>query len=127
MALRFSARLSQSIRRTFCVQLQLIHKSPTYCTQTSSALLSPSILDPNDTIESNPCLSKNIERHPRSEPVGSVFQMWMGDGFPVNRGDIFHAITRLRKLKLNKRALEQLFDRMLVRAGSLGCFRNRVV
>ncbi|OMO93063.1 hypothetical protein COLO4_17142 [Corchorus olitorius] len=30
----------------------------------------------------------------------------MADGFPVHRGDIFHAINRLRKLKLNKRALE---------------------
>ncbi|GAB2234047.1 hypothetical protein Droror1_Dr00003283 [Drosera rotundifolia] len=106
MALHLSARLSQSIRRTLCVQLELINKSPTYCTQTTSALLSPSNLDSNDTIESNPCLSKNIERHPRSEPVGSVFQTWMGDGFPVHRGHIFHAINRLRKLKLNKRALE---------------------
>lgn len=36
----------------------------------------------------------------------SVFQSWMGDGFPIHRGDIFHAINRLRKLKLNKRALQ---------------------
>ncbi|XP_004294523.1 PREDICTED: pentatricopeptide repeat-containing protein At1g07590, mitochondrial-like [Fragaria vesca subsp. vesca] len=30
----------------------------------------------------------------------------MGDGFPIHRGDIFHAINRLRKLKSNQRALE---------------------
>uniref|UniRef100_A0A7C9A131 Pentacotripeptide-repeat region of PRORP domain-containing protein n=1 Tax=Opuntia streptacantha TaxID=393608 RepID=A0A7C9A131_OPUST len=51
-------------------------------------------------------LSLRIERLPRGEPVGLVFQGWMGEGFPVHRGDIFHAINRLRKLKLNKRALE---------------------
>ncbi|KAL5577413.1 hypothetical protein UlMin_019112 [Ulmus minor] len=30
----------------------------------------------------------------------------MGDGFPIHRGNIFHAINRLRKLKMNKHALE---------------------
>ncbi|KAK9280653.1 hypothetical protein L1049_014350 [Liquidambar formosana] len=30
----------------------------------------------------------------------------MGEGLPIRRGDIFHASNRLRKLKLNKRALE---------------------
>ncbi|KDP34498.1 hypothetical protein JCGZ_11048 [Jatropha curcas] len=30
----------------------------------------------------------------------------MREGFPIHRGDIFHAVNRLRKLKLNKRALE---------------------
>ncbi|XP_021295776.1 pentatricopeptide repeat-containing protein At1g07590, mitochondrial [Herrania umbratica] len=54
------------------------------------------------------CLSSRIERLPKGETVGSAFKSWMGDGFPVHRGDIFHAINRLRKLKLNKRALEAM-------------------
>ncbi|XP_057488371.1 pentatricopeptide repeat-containing protein At1g07590, mitochondrial-like [Actinidia eriantha] len=51
-------------------------------------------------------LCGRIERLPRGEPVVSAFRSWMGDGFPVHRGDIFHAINRLRKLQFNKRALE---------------------
>ncbi|KAG2673482.1 hypothetical protein I3760_13G092900 [Carya illinoinensis] len=52
------------------------------------------------------CLSHMIEKLQKDETVGSSFQRWMGYGFPINRGDIFHAINRLRKLKMNKRALE---------------------
>ena len=52
------------------------------------------------------CLSYRIEKLPKGESVGLAFQSWMGDGFPIHRGDIFHAINRLRKLKMNKRALE---------------------
>ncbi|KAF5206149.1 Pentatricopeptide repeat-containing protein [Thalictrum thalictroides] len=54
----------------------------------------------------NNTLSWRVERLSNREPVVSAFQSWMGDGFPIHRGDIFHAINRLRKLKLNKRALE---------------------
>ncbi|OWM70615.1 hypothetical protein CDL15_Pgr014288 [Punica granatum] len=32
----------------------------------------------------------------------------MADGFPIHRGDVYHAINRLRKQKLNKRALEMM-------------------
>ncbi|RXH84567.1 hypothetical protein DVH24_032851 [Malus domestica] len=56
--------------------------------------------------EPRSCLSYRIEKLPSGEPVGSAFQSWMGDGFPIHRGDVFHAINRLRKLKQNKRALE---------------------
>ncbi|CAN1732137.1 Pentatricopeptide repeat-containing protein At1g07590, mitochondrial [Linum perenne] len=52
------------------------------------------------------CLSLRIEKLPRGVPVISAFQSWMVEGFPVHRGDIFHAINRLRKLNMNKRALE---------------------
>ncbi|CAN0914161.1 Pentatricopeptide repeat-containing protein At1g07590, mitochondrial [Linum grandiflorum] len=52
------------------------------------------------------CLSFRIEKLPRGVPVVSAFQSWMGEGLPVHRGDIFHTINRLRKLKMNKRALE---------------------
>ncbi|XP_031491170.1 pentatricopeptide repeat-containing protein At1g07590, mitochondrial [Nymphaea colorata] len=58
------------------------------------------------TIDTAGCLSYRIEKLQRHEPVLSAFKGWMGDGFPVHRGDIFHAINRLRKLKMNKRALE---------------------
>lgn len=51
-------------------------------------------------------LSWRIEKLARGESVASAFQSWMGDGFPVGRGDVFHIINRLRKLKANKRALE---------------------
>ncbi|KAG0452864.1 hypothetical protein HPP92_025528 [Vanilla planifolia] len=53
-------------------------------------------------------LSLRIERLPKGEPVISAFQSWMGDGFAVHRGGIFHAINRLRKLGMNRRALEVL-------------------
>lgn len=56
------------------------------------------------------CLSLRIERLPKGQTVGLAFKSWMADGFPVHRGDIFHAINRLRKLKLNKRALEVIFS-----------------
>ncbi|KAJ8750584.1 hypothetical protein K2173_015751 [Erythroxylum novogranatense] len=52
------------------------------------------------------CLSLIIEKLPRGEPVGSAFQSWMGEGHPIHQGDTFHTINRLRKLNLNKRALE---------------------
>lgn len=52
------------------------------------------------------CLSSRIVKLPRGEPIGSTFQSWMGEGFPIHRGEVFHAINRLRKLKLNRRALE---------------------
>lgn len=51
-------------------------------------------------------LSWRIEKLSRGESVASAFQSWMGDGFPIGRGDIFHAINRLRKLKANKRAFQ---------------------
>ncbi|WCJ43467.1 Tetratricopeptide repeat (TPR)-like superfamily protein [Euphorbia peplus] len=59
-----------------------------------------------ETKPKSSCLSVRIEKLPRTESVGSAFRSWMGEGFPVHRGDVFHAINRLRKLKLNKRALE---------------------
>ncbi|KAJ6670605.1 hypothetical protein OIU85_014464 [Salix viminalis] len=59
-------------------------------------------LDP----EAPKCLSLRIEKLPGGESVGYAFQSWMGEGFPIHRGDIFHTINRLRKLRLNKRALE---------------------
>ncbi|KAH7864311.1 hypothetical protein Vadar_028147 [Vaccinium darrowii] len=53
-------------------------------------------------------LCGRIERLPRGAAVGSAFQSWMGDGFPIHRGNIFHTINRLRKLHFNKRALQTM-------------------
>ncbi|XP_038970627.1 pentatricopeptide repeat-containing protein At1g07590, mitochondrial [Phoenix dactylifera] len=51
-------------------------------------------------------LSSRVERLTRGESVVSAFQSWMREGFAIHRGDIFHTVNRLRKLKMNKRALE---------------------
>ncbi|KAL4558237.1 hypothetical protein LXL04_036435 [Taraxacum kok-saghyz] len=59
-----------------------------------------------DNEEAPGSLCGRIEKLARGDPVGSAFQSWMGDGFPIHRGDIFHTINRLRKRKFNKRALE---------------------
>lgn len=51
-------------------------------------------------------LSLRVERLQWGEPIISAFQSWMGDGFSVHRGEVFHAINRFRKLRMNKRALQ---------------------
>ncbi|XP_020579645.1 LOW QUALITY PROTEIN: pentatricopeptide repeat-containing protein At1g07590, mitochondrial-like [Phalaenopsis equestris] len=51
-------------------------------------------------------LSSRVERLQCGEPIISAFQSWMRDGFAVHRGQVFHAINRLRKLRLSKRALQ---------------------
>ncbi|XP_064939934.1 pentatricopeptide repeat-containing protein At1g07590, mitochondrial-like [Musa acuminata AAA Group] len=51
-------------------------------------------------------LSSRVERLPKGESVAFAFQNWMGEGSAVDRGEIFHAINRLRKRKMNRRALE---------------------
>ncbi|CAL5330164.1 unnamed protein product [Camellia sinensis] len=61
----------------------------------------------NESSEEEPKgLCWRIEKLPRTEPVGSAFQSWMGDGFPIHRAHVFHTINRFRKLHFNKRALE---------------------
>ncbi|XP_051113696.1 pentatricopeptide repeat-containing protein At1g07590, mitochondrial [Andrographis paniculata] len=51
-------------------------------------------------------LSRRIEKLARGESVAAAFQSWMGEGLPIHRGDVFHTINRLRKLKATRRALE---------------------
>lgn len=102
-------RFIQTICRTPFVPYSCATKLPSsfafLCTQAPDDL-------PNEAPESKrqetsrPCLSYRIEKLGKGEAVLSAFQSWMGDGFPVHRGNIFHAINRLRKLKMNKRALE---------------------
>lgn len=73
-----------------------------YCSQTSNN--SDENVEEKDKEATTLC--SRIEMLPRGESIGFAFQSWMGDGFPVQRGDIFHTINRLRKRRLNKRALE---------------------
>lgn len=51
-------------------------------------------------------LSFRIEKLSKGDSVSSAFRSWMGDGLPIHRGDVFHMINRLRRLKSTKRALE---------------------
>ncbi|OVA16375.1 Pentatricopeptide repeat [Macleaya cordata] len=74
-----------------------------FCTETSCDV---NLEETNPELEEPNSLSWRVERLSKGEPVFSAFQSWMGEGFPIQRGDIFHAINRLRKLKMNKRALE---------------------
>ncbi|RYQ87117.1 hypothetical protein Ahy_B09g094592 [Arachis hypogaea] len=60
----------------------------------------------SESPQNSESLSRRIEKLRKGEAVGSAFRTWMGDGFPVHRGHVFHAINRLRKLNMNKRALE---------------------
>ncbi|KAL5717732.1 hypothetical protein ACHQM5_010702 [Ranunculus cassubicifolius] len=75
-----------------------------FCTQISD--ISSESEGLNSKEEKPNTLSRRIEELAKQETVSFAFRSWMGDGFPIHRGDIFHAINRLRKLKLNKRALE---------------------
>ncbi|KAM4083279.1 hypothetical protein ACJW30_08G044300 [Castanea mollissima] len=100
-------RVTQAIRRTLTIPFsplnQILFNFNFLCTQMPLNF-------PEKVLESKEgkpsCLSYRIEKLPKGESVGLAFQSWMGDGFPIHRGDIFHAINRLRKLKMNKRALE---------------------
>ncbi|XP_078430123.1 tetratricopeptide repeat (TPR)-like superfamily protein [Wolffia australiana] len=51
-------------------------------------------------------LSLRVEKLPKGRSVLSAFQRWMGEGLPILRSDILQAINRLRRLSMNKRALE---------------------
>ncbi|GAV68939.1 PPR domain-containing protein/PPR_2 domain-containing protein [Cephalotus follicularis] len=107
LALSGQRSFVQAIHRTLFVTCLPRNQIPSsfylFCAQTPGNV-SQETLDSKQ--EKPSCLSMRIERLQRGEPVGSAFQGWMGQGFSVHRGDILHAINRLRKLKLNKRALE---------------------
>ncbi|KAE9596244.1 putative tetratricopeptide-like helical domain-containing protein [Lupinus albus] len=93
----------EAIRRTPCV-IQLHVNFRFLCTQSAQVFTNHN--NNPDSTENPECLSLRIENLPKGESVGSAFRTWMGDGFPVHAGHVFHAINRLRKLNFNKRALE---------------------
>jgi hypothetical protein len=106
LALLRHRRFSQTINQTLFIPSLFVYQTPYTCynflnTHTIDKFPKKS-LDP----EGPKCLSSRIEKLPRGESVGYAFQSWMGEGFPIHRGDVFHTINRLRKLRLNKRALE---------------------
>lgn len=104
----------QAIRRTTCVPSspavnQTNFQASSFLTTLISSPKSPEetcIGSDEEEEEPNKCLSVRIEKLPKGVTVGSALQSWMGDGFPVHGGDVYHAINRLRKLGRNKRALE---------------------
>ncbi|GLT67057.1 hypothetical protein SLA2020_393910 [Shorea laevis] len=99
--------LFQTIRRTLLITSSSLNNSTSgfrfLCSQSDNT---PPEKISESNQEDNKCLSLRIERLAKGEPVGSAFQRWMGEGLPIHRGDIFHAINRLRKHEMNKRALE---------------------
>lgn len=103
----------QAIRRTPCVTSSYVVDHTNFQASSFLTTLLSSTKSPDDTCigsdgeeESPKCLSLRIEKLPKGVTVGSALQSWMGDGFPVHGGDVYHAINRLRKLGRNKRALE---------------------
>ncbi|KAM7527779.1 hypothetical protein LguiB_031189 [Lonicera macranthoides] len=101
-------RFFQIIRRTLSIRS---HQTLSFCTQpphhNSFDESSQSNTEQEEEIIEEPnSLCWRIERLARGESVGTAFRSWMGDGFPVHRGDIFHTINRLRRRRFNKRALE---------------------
>lgn len=109
IALAIGRSLTAAFHRTVGVPLKMSNKVAAFalCTQTISEHSELGLDNSSSNVGEAPkILSLRIERLPKGESVGYVFQRWMGEGFPVHRGDIFHAINRLRKLNLNKRALE---------------------
>ncbi|KAH9607786.1 hypothetical protein KSS87_022435 [Heliosperma pusillum] len=112
LPLVYGRALGAAFHQTRGVQLQMckLRATFTFCTHLTgdhpdTGPEKSNKPDPN-VGEAPKVLSFRIERVPRGENVGYVFQKWMGEGFAVHKGDIFHAINRLRRLKLNKRALE---------------------
>ncbi|KAK4483126.1 hypothetical protein RD792_010306 [Penstemon davidsonii] len=104
-----------TIRRTLNISYfssKILSPNLKFCTQTSSD--GSVIHKESSSYSENPSkeegeaksLSLRIEKLGRTESVASAFRSWMGDGFPIHRGDVFHTINRLRKHRATKRALE---------------------
>ncbi|XP_057536389.1 pentatricopeptide repeat-containing protein At1g07590, mitochondrial [Amaranthus tricolor] len=107
--LALSRRLFAAFHQTLGVPLKISNRKTAFafCTNSITDQIDLDLQNStSDGGETPKILSLRIERLTRGELVGCVFQKWMGEGLAVHRGDIFHAINRLRKLKLNKRALE---------------------
>ncbi|CAA3013688.1 Hypothetical predicted protein [Olea europaea subsp. europaea] len=100
-AIRQTLNVSWQLHKNLCSKLN-------FCTQISNPSFQISESEKVEKVEEEDAksLSWRIEKLPRGEPVSSAFRSWMGNGFPVHSGDIFHTINRLRKLKSNRRALE---------------------
>lgn len=103
-------RLIQAIHQTLSITFRYQNQPPLLSFFGSEATNKFLGEDMDSEQEKPKCLSLRIERLARGEPVGFAFQSWMSEGFPIHRGEIFHTINRLRKRKLNKRALEVIYS-----------------
>lgn len=103
----------QTIRRTLSIHWTTppIQSNFNFCTQAADNSCEESSAE-EEGVPKSLCL--RIEGLQKGESVGSAFQSWMGDGFPIHRGDIFHTINRLRKRKSNKIALEVSLTLMIL-------------
>nr|GMD29324.1 pentatricopeptide repeat-containing protein At1g07590, mitochondrial [Ipomoea batatas] len=107
IAILRAQRFYGALRRTFVISSPDLRFS--FCTQVPTSSLESGSENEHIVAEKDAgvnSLSSRIEKLPRGEPIGSAFQSWMGDGFSIHRGHIFHAINRLRRLNSTKRALE---------------------
>ncbi|XP_071693693.1 pentatricopeptide repeat-containing protein At1g07590, mitochondrial [Rutidosis leptorrhynchoides] len=113
----FERQFFQAFRRTLSTSNSITLRFCTLSTNSSQFLkyedkqeeINETVDDLKSTVDENEepkSLCGRIVKLDKGEPVNYAFQSWMGDGFPIHRGDIFHTINRLRKHKYNKRALE---------------------
>lgn len=126
---RFFQALRQTLSISYSTQYLLNSRTVKFCTQATDSF--ESIIDEQEKLDYNDqtvdvsqstkedteepkSLCGRIEKLARGVPIAFAFQSWMGDGFPIERRDIFHTINRLRKRKFNKRALEVTRIRCLI-------------
>nr|GMD14064.1 pentatricopeptide repeat-containing protein At1g07590, mitochondrial isoform X1 [Ipomoea batatas] len=111
IAILRAQRFCGAFRRTFVMASPdpKFHLRVSFCTQVPTSSLDSGSENEHIVAEGDAgvnSLSSRIEKLPRGEAIGSAFQSWMGDGFSIHRGHIFHTINRLRRLNSTKRALE---------------------
>ncbi|ERN17841.1 hypothetical protein AMTR_s00047p00194260 [Amborella trichopoda] len=98
--------------RTLCLILQATTRAPFWkhrvCPLSTEVLATPNFIECTDSENSFDfkSLTSRVEKLERRESIVYAFQSYMSEGFPVQRGDVFHTINRLRKLRKYKRALE---------------------
>lgn len=114
---------TSAIRRTFDLHYFIVHQNLCFGALNSSKAVTIAPESEKDNKEAGKkSLSCRIEKLRKGESVTSAFQSWMGDGFPIHRGEVFRTINRLRKLKSNKRALEVRYPVSLFAKCLFKCF-----
>lgn len=115
---------TSAIRRTFDLPYFIVHQnlcSGAALNSSKAVTIAPESEKDNQQAGTK-SLSCRIEKLRKGESVTTAFQSWMGDGFPIHRGEVFHTINRLRKLKCNKRALEVRYPVWMFAKCLLKCF-----
>lgn len=100
-----AANSSVPLRRSMCTE---VHNTITRIDEEVGNLSLKDVgrLNNQNVSLNSSSLSARVEKLGRDQNVVLAFQSWMGEGHPVQRGDVFHAINRLRKLKKYRRALQ---------------------